>query len=378
MNKKIKVVFTFLVALMVFIPFVKVNALEYDSTQGQVVGLAVKEDGTITWQKTLDAYGIWVRHEGASYGTALKNANSVSGTNTVNLIELIEEKCISSAYGCPVVDGVPTKTGTFVVLIKEDVGTGTITNSEFTITYDGDKLSGTIVNVEPTIPTFTVTFNTDGGSTVASQTVKYGEKAVIPTNPTKEGYVFYNWKSTDGNIRGEVYKDLTFTAIWKRLYSVLDGADQTFDLKDDNDITIRFDGELDNINDIWICSKENDDECWFLEEDSLKKDVDFTLESGSVILTLKNSFLKALTVGEYSVGVSYTAGNGVEEGYGETNLTVKETSDANNTTTNNTTTTETTNNPQTGDNVMFYISMLGLSIIGFAVAGLFTRKKFSK
>ena len=35
-------------------------------------------------------------------------------------------------------------------------------------------------------------------------------------------------------------------------------------------------------------------------------------------------------------------------------------------------------NPQTGDNVMFYISMLGLSLILFAGTGLYTKKLFNK
>lgn len=34
-----------------------------------------------------------------------------------------------------------------------------------------------------------------------------------------------------------------------------------------------------------------------------------------------------------------------------------------------------TNNPQTGDNLMFYISMLGLSIIGLVGAGIYIKKK---
>ena len=34
-----------------------------------------------------------------------------------------------------------------------------------------------------------------------------------------------------------------------------------------------------------------------------------------------------------------------------------------------------TTNPQTGDNIMFYFSMLGLSIIGLAGTGLYTKKK---
>lgn len=41
--------------------------------------------------------------------------------------------------------------------------------------------------------TYTVTFNTDGGNTIESQTVKEGEKAVKPENPIKEGFSFVDW-----------------------------------------------------------------------------------------------------------------------------------------------------------------------------------------
>ena len=88
MKKYFKGILSFVITIMIFIPFVRVNALEYDPTQNPVVGLTVKSDGTISWQKTLDAYGIWVKHEGNNYNTSLINANSKS-VNTVNLIELI-------------------------------------------------------------------------------------------------------------------------------------------------------------------------------------------------------------------------------------------------------------------------------------------------
>ena len=58
-------------------------------------------------------------------------------------------------------------------------------------------------------------------------------------------------------------------------------------------------------------------------------------------------------------------------------LAEKTTSTTPTTPTSNTTTDSTnpTSNPQTGDNIMFYISMLGLSIIGLVGAGLYTRKR---
>lgn len=40
---------------------------------------------------------------------------------------------------------------------------------------------------------YTVTFDTDGGSTVASVTVKRGDKLTKPADPTKTGYTFGGW-----------------------------------------------------------------------------------------------------------------------------------------------------------------------------------------
>ena len=68
--------------------------------------------------------------------------------------------------------------------------------------------------------TFTVTFDTDGGSTVAAQTVKEGEKAQKPPPPpTKTGFEFDNWYTakTGGEVFDfdkEVTGDVTVYARW--------------------------------------------------------------------------------------------------------------------------------------------------------------------
>ncbi|MCD8314100.1 MAG: InlB B-repeat-containing protein, partial [Firmicutes bacterium] len=41
--------------------------------------------------------------------------------------------------------------------------------------------------------TYTVTFNSNGGSSVSSQTVKSGSTATEPTSPTRSGYTFDGW-----------------------------------------------------------------------------------------------------------------------------------------------------------------------------------------
>ena len=46
--------------------------------------------------------------------------------------------------------------------------------------------------------TYTVTFNSQGGSTVSSQTVEHGGKITKPTNPTRTGYTFAGWYRESG------------------------------------------------------------------------------------------------------------------------------------------------------------------------------------
>ena len=66
---------------------------------------------------------------------------------------------------------------------------------------------------------YTVTFNSNGGSSVASQTVNYNEKATQPNNPTREGYTFVGWQlngnTYDFNI--VVNGNITLTAVWDKI-----------------------------------------------------------------------------------------------------------------------------------------------------------------
>ena len=72
----------------------------------------------------------------------------------------------------------------------------------------------------PETPKYTVTFNTDGGSTVASQTVESGQKATRPAaDPTLEGSWFLGWYEDSGLTKGfdfstPVTADITLYAKW--------------------------------------------------------------------------------------------------------------------------------------------------------------------
>lgn len=72
---------------------------------------------------------------------------------------------------------------------------------------------------EDKVTKYTVTFNSDGGSTVAKQTVEEGKKATEPKAPTKKGYTFKGWYlgSTKYNFSNKVTKNITLTAKWEKV-----------------------------------------------------------------------------------------------------------------------------------------------------------------
>ena len=68
---------------------------------------------------------------------------------------------------------------------------------------------------------YTVTFNTDGGSSVDAQTVEEGQTATAPADPTKEGYDFILWYTTDDTVEFDfstpITADLTINAYWQEI-----------------------------------------------------------------------------------------------------------------------------------------------------------------
>lgn len=76
---------------------------------------------------------------------------------------------------------------------------------------------------------FTVTFESNGGSSVGAQTVEKGMKALRPENPTKEGMAFVGWyldaeMKTLYHFTAAVEKDITLFAKW----STIDDATDPF------------------------------------------------------------------------------------------------------------------------------------------------------
>jgi uncharacterized repeat protein (TIGR02543 family) len=69
--------------------------------------------------------------------------------------------------------------------------------------FDTDTVTAATTIYAKWLAAYTVTFNVDGGSAVAAQTVVQGGKASKPVDPTRAGYTFAGW-----------YKDAAKTTPW--------------------------------------------------------------------------------------------------------------------------------------------------------------------
>ena len=73
-----------------------------------------------------------------------------------------------------------------------------------------------------TLNTYAVTFDSDGGSAVPTQTIAHGSTATKPTDPTRNGYVFDNWYNgeTEWNFATAITAPITLKAKWTAVYTV--------------------------------------------------------------------------------------------------------------------------------------------------------------
>lgn len=125
---------------------------------------------------------------------------------------------------------------------------------------------------------------------------------------------------------------------------------QTYILNSNNAISITADGNLNKLTGIMV-------------DGILISSENYDLENGSTVLTLKSSYLDTLSVGNHTLEFVYSDGS-VETLFAVSNAKDKVLASNKNTI-----------NPQTGDNVMCYISMLGLSVIVLEGIGFYVKKE---
>ena len=129
----------------------------------------------------------------------------------------------------------------------------------------------------------TVTFNTDGGSSVESQQVPHGYKVTKPVDPTKEGHTFLGWyvENEPWNFLGyPVTEDMTLTAKWS-----INSYKVNFVIDDENTISkwYTYNSVISFIPDKLF----NEFIGWTLSEESEQVLVDYKMPSKDIILYAK-------------------------------------------------------------------------------------------
>ena len=107
--------------------------------------------------------------------------------------------------------------------------------------------------------TYTINFNTDGGTAVEPIVEQYGNRVIVPANPTKAGHEFIQWNDAEGNKYtiqqlmpdlGENNATITLKAEWKKLVYTVTFFDAygsvytTAQIEFDSDIAAKVPAEL--------------------------------------------------------------------------------------------------------------------------------------
>ena len=166
---------------------------------------------------------------------------------------------------------------------------------------------------------YTVTFDTNGGSAVASQTVAEKKQAAKPKDPTRDGFVFDGWYAdkecrTPFDFSRGITADTTVYAGWKDREAP---AAVTYDVTEDSGGTwTKGSGKSYTVT---VKRSEDDSACFshYVETQIDGKTTAVAAKSGSTVITISGETLEKLGEGTHTITVRFN------DGKAETALTVQ-------------------------------------------------------
>ena len=288
-----------------------------------------------------------------------------NGTITPSKIDVIEGSKVKITF--------TPNTGYMVdkVLVNgiEKIATG----NEIEITVDEEK---TVEVSYKKIP-FTVTVEEVTGATVdpdGTVTVSYGDNKDF-TITANTGYklvkVLVNdvEKTLDGNTLKlkNITSNMKIKVVVEKIeYKVIEGAEQTYTITEDTEARFRIDADYSLFNNkVYV-------------DNVLVDSSNYTSKSGSTIIVLNKDYVDTLAVGEHTLKVAFADG-----GEAETTFTIARKAENNNNNENNTPSKpedkeemkDNGSNPKTGDNIMLYVAIASMSIIGLGATTIVAKKK---
>ena len=249
----------------------------------------------------------------------------------------------------------------------------TVTGNEIEITVDEEK---TVEVSYKKIP-FTITVEEVTGATVnpdGTVTVGYGDNKDF-TITANTGYklvkVLVNdvEKVLDGNTLKlkNITSNMKIKVVVEKIeYKVIEGAEQTYTIKEDTEARFRIDADYSLFNNkVYV-------------DNVLVDSSNYTSKSGSTIIVLNKDYVDTLAVGEHTLKVAFADG-----GEAETTFTIAKKAENNNNNENNTPSKpedkeemkDNGSNPKTGDNIMLYVAIASMSIIGLVATTIVVKKK---
>lgn len=147
-------------------------------------------------------------------------------------------------------------------------------------------------------------------------------------------------------------------------YKFTEGANQTYTIDESKNAKFRIDADYSLFaNKVYV-------------DDILVDGANYTSESGSTIITFSKEYIDTLAIGQHTLKVAFTDG-----GEAKTTFTIARQFEENNNNENVSLNTENKeemkdngSNPKTGDNVMLYIAIVSMSIIGLGATTVAVKK----
>lgn len=288
-----------------------------------------------------------------------------NGTITPSKIDVIEGSKVKITF--------TPNTGYMVDKVLVNGIEKTATGNEIEITVDEEK---TVEVSYKKIP-FTITVEEVTGATVnpdGTVTVSYGDNKDF-TITANTGYklikVLVNdvEKALDGNTLKlkNITSNMKIKVVVEKIeYKVIEGAEQTYTITEDTEARFRIDADYSLFNNkVYV-------------DNVLVDSSNYTSKSGSTIIVLNKDYVDTLAVGEHTLKVAFADG-----GEAETTFTIAKKAENNNNNENNTPSKpedkeemkDNGSNPKTGDNIMLYVAIASMSIIGLVATTIVAKKK---
>lgn len=286
-----------------------------------------------------------------------------NGTITPSKIGVIEGSKVKITF--------TPKTGYMIDKVLVNGIEKTVIGNEIEITVDEEK---TVEVIYKKIP-FTITVEEVTGVTVDPDgivTVNYGDNKDF-TITANTGYklvkVLVNdeEKALEGNTLKlkNITSNMKIKVVVEKIeYKVIEGADQTYTIDQNTEARFRINADYS------LFDKK------VYVDDILVDGANYTSESGSTIITFSKEYIDTLAIGQHTLKVAFTDG-----GEAKTTFTIARQFEENNNNENVSLNAENKkemkddgSNPKTGDNVMLYIAIVSMSIIGLGATTVAVKK----